>query len=188
MPDEPRPDPDLDLLAQWRAGDAAAGNRLYVTFQAKLRRFFATKVPPHEVDEMVQQTWLALTQAGRDESAATVRTRFRAYLFGIARHVVLRYYRRNCRRDQFDPEVDSVETLVPSLSRQLSLQRKVKRLELALQSLPIELQLLAEARYVEELSGPELAEIFGVPEGTVRSRLHRARRLIDEALERLEQL
>lgn len=184
--DDPQHDSDLALLAAWRSGDAAAGNQLCLRFQPKLRRFFGSKVPPPEVDELVQQTWLALAQAATRGSEAPVRTCFRGYLFGIARHVVLAYYRKHSRRDDFDPEVESIETLMPSLSRQLSLQRRVKQLELALQSLPLELQLLAEARYVEELSGRELAEIFGIPEATVRTRLFRARRLIDEALERLE--
>ncbi|MDC0722854.1 RNA polymerase sigma factor [Nannocystis bainbridge] len=187
-------DPDLDLLQRWRSGAAAAGNQLCRRFEPKLRRFFAAKVQPADVEEMVQQTWLALTGACRradlrPESGGldAIRTTFRAYLYGIARHTLLAYHRKNYRggRD-FDPEVESLETLAPSLSQQLSLQRRVKQLELALRSLPLELQLLTEARYVEELSGPELAEMFALPEGTVRSRLSRARRLMDEALERLE--
>lgn len=169
----------------------AAGNELCRRFAGRLRRFFGSKVPPQDVDELLQQTWLALTPekggvaipaTAQLRTPPTIRTTFRAYLFGIARFVVLRYHRANCRSHRFDPEVDSMDALVPSLSRQLSLKRHVKRLELALQSLPLELQLLAEARYVEQLSGPELAAMFEMPEGTIRSRLARVRRLLDEAL------
>jgi RNA polymerase sigma factor (sigma-70 family) len=58
--------------------------------------------------------------------------------------------------------------------------------EVALHSLPLDLQLLFEGRYLEDLSGAELAEIFGIPEGTVRSRLSRARRLLNEAIDGLK--
>ena len=49
----------------------------------------------------------------------------------------------------FDPEVDSVEAMLPSLSRALSAQRRVDLIATALQTLPLEFQLLAEVRYVE---------------------------------------
>ncbi len=52
-----------------------------------------------------------------------------------------------------------------------------------MQSLPLELQLLFEGHYLEEVSCVELAGVFGIPEGTVRSRLSRARRLLNEAIE-----
>lgn len=180
---------DLELFSAWQCGDRDAGDRLCRRYDGNLRRLFGSKVPAHDVDELIQQTWLAMTQTAQvqatgGDGSPRIRTTFRAYLFGVARHIVFNYHRRQHRNGGFDPEVDSVESLVPSLSRQLSLARKVKQLELALQSLPLELQLLAEARYVEELTGPELADAFGIPEGTVRSRLSRARRLLDEALAR----
>jgi RNA polymerase sigma-70 factor (ECF subfamily) len=176
-------EPDLELLQRWQGGSAPAGDHLARRYQARLRRFFAHKVPPGEVDELAQQTWLAMTQSRA--RSAELRS-FRGYLFGVARHVLVGYYRRRERGVEFDPEVASLAALDPSLSRQLSLQREVERLAVALQSLPLDLQLLAEGRYVEDLSSPELAEAFGIPEGTVRSRLWRARRLLDEALARLQ--
>ena len=181
-------EPDLELLAAWRAGDVGAGNRLCRRYQRRLLRMFATKVPAQEVEEMIQQTWLAMTRSSdlpRGPDAPPLRS-FRGYLFGVARHVLVAYYRQRERGVDIDPEVDTLAALEPSISRQLSLQRQIKWVEVAMQSLPIDLQLLMEGRYVEELSSPELAEAFGIPEGTVRSRLWRARQLLDEALARLQ--
>ena len=45
----------------------------------------------------------------------------------------------------------------------------------------------AEARYLEEMTGPEPAEMFEIPEGTVRSRLKRAKATIDDRLRRWEE-
>lgn len=183
-----QPDIALELLAAWRGGSRPAGDRLYRTFDVALRRFFGAKAPPHEVDELVQQTWLALARdvsAHGAQGTERIHSSVRGYLFGIARHVLFHYYQHARAPGNFDPAVDSLESLTPSLSRQFSLQRRAHTLVTVLQQLPIELQLLAEARYIEGLNGPELAEMFGLPEGTVRSRLSRGRRLIQEAFERL---
>lgn len=190
-------DPDVELLRRWQAGEAAAGNRLCKQYEAVLRRFFVTKVPPQDVDEMVQQTWLAMSRARDglhvDEAVAGAeRARelgnFRCYLFGIARHMVLGFYKGRRRHGgvEFDPEVESLATLEPSISHQLSLQRHLQWVELALQDLPLELQLLFEGHYLEDLSGSQLAQALGLPEGTVRSRLRKARQLLNEALDRLK--
>lgn len=188
-------DSDLELLRRWRAGEAAAGNRLCKQYDEVLRRYFATKVPADEVPELIQQTWLAMSGA-RDtlhiDAVEGERTRmlgsFRCYLFGIARHMVLGYYKARQRRlgVAFDPEVECLATLEPSISRQLSAHRNLQWVELALQSLPLDLQLLFEGHYLEDLSGSELAKLLGVPEGTVRSRLRKARELLNEAINRLK--
>jgi len=191
-------DPDIELMRRWQAGDAHAGNRLCRQYEDVLRRFFASKVPADEVAEQVQQTWLAMSRArgnlqqldAADTGAERARQlgSFRCYLFGIARHMVLAYYKARARRRgvELDPEVESLSTLEPSISRQLSLQRNLQWVELALQSLPLELQLLFESHYLEDMSGSELARALGVPEGTVRSRLRKARQMLNDALDRLK--
>lgn len=194
---EPEVDPDIAHLRRWQAGDADAGNRLCKQYIEVLRRFFVTKVPPGDVDELIQQTWLAMAQA-RDglrtapapegDEQVRVLGSFRCYLFGVARHMVLGYYRRRERHRgaAFDPEVECLAALEPSISRQLSLQRHLQWVELALQKLPLELQLLFEAHYLESLSGADLARTLGMPEGTVRSRLRKARQLLNAEVERLK--
>lgn len=183
----------LDLFQRWGAGSSSAGTTLYRRYTPRLTRYFASKVLPHEIDELVQLVWLAVMQASKRMNASTtvdeqggvepsvvIRTSVRAYVIGIARNVLFHYYRQLRAHAEFDPEVDCVEALMPSLSRALSVRRRVKLIEMALAKLPLEVQLLAEARYVDGLSGPELAEVFGIPEGTVRSRLARVRSLLGD--------
>lgn len=45
----------------------------------------------------------------------------------------------------------------------------------ALEQMPAADQLLIRLRYTEDLTQPQLAEAFNMPEGTVKIRLHRAR-------------
>lgn len=178
---------DHELLHAWRAGNASAGNLLARRHQPGLRRMFSARVASQDVEELVQQTWLAMTQAtdrleaGGHEALHS----FRAYLFGVARNILVMHYRRRQRAVAFDPEVDRLGAHEPSPSGLLSMQRKARWVQDAMQTLPDDLQRLTEGRYVEDMSSPELAVAFGIPEGTVRSRLFRARRLLDEALRRL---
>jgi hypothetical protein len=52
--------------------------------------------------------------------------------------------------------------------------------------LPLDDQILLELFYFEEMQGPDLAIVLSVPEGTVRTRLRRARALLEKAVSELE--
>ena len=55
-------------------------------------------------------------------------------------------------------------------------QHEEQRLLLeALRRIPLDLQIAIELHYWEGMSGPDLAQVLDIPEGTVRSRLRRAR-------------
>lgn len=169
-------DSDLLLLDRWREGDARAGNALCRRHERAMTRYFEVKVTPSDVPDLVQRTWLAATgvfqQRGREVKSV------RAYLFGIARHILLEYIGHR-RQGSFDPMVDSLTSIDPTLSSQLFVKRRIEWLDLAISSLPIELHLLVEARRAG-LRGPELAEMFVIPEGTVRSRMARALHLLQQ--------
>jgi RNA polymerase sigma factor (sigma-70 family) len=178
---------DSELLKAWQAGSQAAANALYRRFKDPLTRFFASKVKPQDVDELIQQTWEALIKnQQRPGEAERQIDSVRAYVRGIARHVAFAYYRKHGAKQEFDPEVDNLAAIAPSISQQLSLRRNVKRLELAMESLPVDFQIVAEAAMIEGFTGPEIAEMYDLPQGTVRSRLRRAKEQIDELMRRWE--
>jgi len=52
----------------------------------------------------------------------------------------------------------------------------------ALRGLPLELQVLLELHYWEDLSTSELAGVLEIPQGTVKTRIRRARELLESAL------
>lgn len=55
----------------------------------------------------------------------------------------------------------------------------------ALQELPDKLRAVAVLYFVDDFSYPEMAEVLDIPIGTVRSRLHRARKMLRSRLWRL---
>ncbi|MBK6918267.1 MAG: sigma-70 family RNA polymerase sigma factor [Deltaproteobacteria bacterium] len=172
---------DLALLAAWRRGDGDAGELLISRHVEAVHRFFANKVR-QGCDDLVQNTFLACVESVDDFAG---RASFRSYLFAIARNILFRYY-RDGRRD-FDPLTSSVASLVDvaaSPAERLAAAEQERALLRALRTLPLELQTLVELAYWEGLSDREVSEVLEVPAGTIKSRLRRARALLDEELTR----
>jgi RNA polymerase sigma-70 factor (ECF subfamily) len=173
---------DGELLRRWNAGDREAGEQLFERYFDPLYRFFRNKVP-HACKELVQSTLLACVEK-RDalRSAAS----FRAFLYGVARFEVLRYLRKRARSGiVVDVNETSVYDLDPSPSRVVAAKQEHRLLLEALRRIPIDLQIVVELHYWEQLATAEIAEIIGIPVGTVKSRLRRAREHIAAAVERL---
>jgi RNA polymerase sigma-70 factor (ECF subfamily) len=166
---------DGDLLDAWRAGDRGAGDELIERHFDTLYRFFAAKLSSG-VDDAIQQTFLRCLEARdrfRGESS------FRTFLFAVARHQLLDTFRARGRQPDFDPSVTSLADLGPSPSAAVAERREQTLLLRALRSIPLDLQLAIELHFWEGLSGPEIAVVLDIPEGTVRSRLRRAREAIE---------
>lgn len=180
------PASDLAMYALWVAGDTRAGDLLFRRFGAALQAFFRTKVRPEDQDDLVQQVWVELSETRRRGAGSSVRTTIRAYLFGVARHVLCRHLRRRYRPEEVDVDLlkSSIAALDPSLSTALGEQVAAQRMVLALQRLPVDTQILIELRYVHELSTGELASLYDVPLGTIKSRLAHARTALEGEVQR----
>lgn len=174
---------DEDLLREWGAGDRAAGGELVIRHFAAVERFFAYKARD-AMDDLVQRVFLLCA-----ESAASFRGQgsVRAFIFGIARNVLCEHIRGRQRDGAvpIDFSARSIVDLVPGVATLVGQREGQRLLVLALQKLPLDLQLLLELYYWEELGMDELAAALAIPPGTVKSRLHRARALLKEAIDAL---
>jgi len=174
---------DLELLEAWRAGDRAAAGELFDRHAESVYRFFANKVD-RDVEDLVQITLMACVK-GRDRVVNG--THFRAYLFGAARNVLRTYlYKRGRMREDADLGISSIRDLGVGPSTLFAAHQEQRLLLKALRAIPVESQLLLELRYWEELSTEELALVFAVPAGTIKSRLSRARKRLERTLRELE--
>ena len=178
----PPVDSDEALLASWRDGDQRAGRTLFARHVDRISRFFFSKVSTG-VDDLVQRSFLALLERSRDLPAGVP---VRAYLFGIARNLLLHRFRDEYRDGRhFDELTTSVAALGATPSVLIDKRQQLQLLYAALQGLPLDLQITLELFYWEELPAGEIGSVLGVPEGTVRSRLRRARQLLGEGLKAL---
>jgi RNA polymerase sigma factor (sigma-70 family) len=170
---------DLDLLRAWAGGDRAAGGVLVGRYYDPIVRFFRNKAGD-AADDLVQRTFLACA-----EGAAGFRGQgsVRAYLFGIARNILYEHIRGRVRDGRAEPDFreSALVDLAPGVSTVVARRADQRVLLRALQLVPVELQVLLELYYWEDLSVDELAQVLEIPPGTVKSRLHRARTLLREA-------
>ena len=171
---------DIALLDQWRHGDAEAGQALFQRHFDSIYGFFETKCEA-DADELTQATFLACLRA-RDQFRSE--SSFRTYLFTIARHELYRALRSRQRKDaRLDFDVSSIAQLVSTPGTRIARTQEHHRLVEALRRLPVEQQTLLELHYWEEMEIVQLAEIFGAPAATIRTRLHRARKALRALIE-----
>lgn len=172
---------DIDLLNAWRAGGRSAGRALLERHYAAIFRFFFAKVALTVAEDLTQQTFEVVCR-GRDNFRGE--GTFRAFLYGVARFVLIGWARRG---RNFEPAEDSliVDLLAQSFAGVLAQQEESRLLATALRSLPLDDQILIELKHWEDLTQADLARLFGVPQPTVARRLQRARVRLREAVVRL---
>jgi RNA polymerase sigma factor (sigma-70 family) len=169
---------DFELLDAWRAGDRDAGNQLFERYFDPICRFFANKVH-HQIDDLIQKTFLGCVE-GRDRFQK--QASFRTYLFAVANNVLRAHFRQKRPDAEFDPSESSAEDFTPSPSTIFALQQEQRLLLEALRRIPLDHQLVLELYYWEEMAAPELAQVLSIPEGTVRSRLRRAKEALTDKM------
>jgi RNA polymerase sigma-70 factor (ECF subfamily) len=172
---------DAALVEAWRRGDRPAGEELFGRHFPAISRFFRNKFS-EGIDDLVQQTFLALLE-GRERLRADAN--FRSYLFGIAYNVMRTHLRALDRQAAFDPASSSIRALDPGLSTMRWKTEEQQLLLLGLRQIPLEHQVALELMYWEGLNAAEIAQIVGVPHSTMRSRIQRARELLEQAVHEL---
>jgi RNA polymerase sigma-70 factor (ECF subfamily) len=145
---------------------------------------------PNEAEDLVQD---ALVKAIRARHQFLVGTNLKAWLFRILTNTFINKYRRGgLERSLLEgPDADPLADgwVSASTMRQLRDPEQIALLPIiegevgrALDALPAEFKLAVILCDVEEFSYEEIAEIMGCPIGTVMSRLHRGRKLLQRSL------
>lgn len=170
---------DEALFEAWRGGDARAGAELFERHYPAIARFFRNKVDV-EAPDLIQKTFLGCIE-GRERVRGD--SSFRTYLFAVAHNVLYKHFRTRARSGaRIDFGVTSVHDLRPTATALLARRGEERALLAALRRIPLEHQIVLELYFWEHLTAGEMGEIQGVPEGTIRTRLRRAKQLLEAAL------
>ncbi|MEU2702507.1 sigma-70 family RNA polymerase sigma factor [Micromonospora aurantiaca (nom. illeg.)] len=169
---ESAPDAARDAATGWalaaRDGNRDAQAAFVRATQAEVWRFAAALVDPDSADDLTQETYL---RAFRALSGFEGRSSVRTWLLGIARRACADHLRTVVRRRRLDARLAAqaaTDRPYPDPAGQLGATDLVRRLPAERCSAFVLTQLLG-------LSYAEAADVEGVPVGTIRSRVARAR-------------
>ena len=131
-----------------------------------------------DAEDVVQETFLKIYRLGawagvRDERAFLARAAWRLAVDRLRRAVGERL------PEVILDEAPSVETNLMRADSEAALHRLVD-------ALPLELRLPLALSTVDGMTSPEIAKVMGIPEGTVRGRLLRAREILKRKLQEAE--
>lgn len=139
-----------------------------------------------EAEDLVQDTFLTAQRSWQQFQSGTDA---RAWLFTIARHRFYRLSERGERQVATDsPELESLAAAAFTMQHGMSLADDLERLDMreavrrSMYALPAAYREVAILVDWHDQSYESVAQILGVPIGTVRSRLFRARRMLQAEL------
>lgn len=162
---------DDDLIASIAAGDDSALRTLFDRHApwvaARLRRV----LPADAVEDVVQETFVAVWRGAQSYAA---RGQVGAWIWGIARRQAALWLRKHQRHE---PALLTGTAVDPETAAMNAID-----LQQAWTSLEPQGRELARLVLIEGRSVAEVAERLNIPPGTVKSRTHRVRRLLQAAL------
>ena len=180
----PAVEEDESLVERLRRGEPTAVGEAYDHHHAAVRAFAQRLVgEAATAEDLVHEVFVALPRASRNfRGESSLRT----FLISIAVHHAHHHVRSATRRRAAFSRLEREPSAEVSADPEAIARRKelAQALTRALDTLPIDQRVAFILCEVEERSSRDVAEIVGVPEGTVRTRLFHAKRKLREELER----
>jgi RNA polymerase sigma factor (sigma-70 family) len=169
---------------------------------ARLKRFLSRfEHNEDDVDDIIQDTLVeALSSVGR----AQIRTSARAWFYGVAANVARHHVAKRVKIATLTVSIHSLfeadaagdalgEHLQQSIDehcpyRAAEFSQVAERLSSAIAKMPVDLRGAFELACIQELPYQQVAVTLCVPVGTIRSRVHRARAILRQSINREESL
>jgi RNA polymerase sigma-70 factor (ECF subfamily) len=188
--------PDETLMLRYQQGERAAFAQLVRRHQSPLYNFALRQVRIAQVaEDVVQESFVRVVQNAADFKHEA---RFTTWVYTITRNLCIDYLRKRALRkhpsldesrgEEGDGPTLGEKTADPraSVEREATGTELKERIARAVDSLPDEQREVFLMRELSNLPFKEIAEITGVPENTVKSRMRYALERLQEALAEYE--
>lgn len=174
-------DSDQDLILRVAKGDRLAFRTLYARHNVRVFRFILRFIKDEgRAEDLIGEVFLDVwRQADRFEGRSSVST----WILGMARFKALSSLRKTTEEELDEEqagaiadEADTPETVAQKLDKAKALRRCIDRLS-------SEHREIIDLVYYQEKSISEVAEIVGIPENTVKTRMFYARKRLQELMQ-----
>ncbi|HMK34362.1 MAG TPA: sigma-70 family RNA polymerase sigma factor [Desulfomonilaceae bacterium] len=183
-------DEDREIIAKVLGGDYEAFEKLVEKYEGRIYRHLRKMVKDnHHAQDLLQETFLS---AYKGLEGFTGASSFSTWLFRIATNTALMYLRKNRPENvEYDDEIRTqTDGLFVPASREfvntpldLLLSKEGRRkIEQVIDDLPVLYRSVIVLRDVEGFSLEEVSRIMDSSVAAIKSRLHRARNFVREAL------
>lgn len=178
---------DEALYARLRKGDKDCLAELVRRFHAPLFKYLYRMTGNEQTaEDLVQEAFIRIITFQGDAPQ-----RFKSWAFTIARNLAHDYFRSGAYRQDMSEKLEGVEALMLDENRPLAEQKAIQKedrvtVASALHSLPHEQREVLVLRFYHDLRLEEIADVTGVPLGTVKSRLYHALKKLKVYLESKE--
>ena len=190
------PDPsDESLMLRYQGGDRAAFAALVKRHQSPLYNFALRQIRvPQVAEDIVQEAFVRVVQNAADFKHEA---RFTTWVYTITRNLCIDQMRKRALRKHPSLDEQKADGEGPTLGEQTadpraSVEREAtgtelkERISRAVETLPDEQREVFLMREMSNLPFKEIADITGVPENTVKSRMRYALERLQEALSEYE--
>lgn len=170
---------DLELLVlRCQRGEHAAFEELVRQWERKLF-FYVRRLVANEEDawQILQEVWLQVLRGVR--SLRDPR-RLPVWLYAVTRNTVMSHHREEYARDRI---LDAAERLASSKEVEPGSSDDAELVYHGLAQIPRVDREVLTLFFLQDLSIDEVAEVLGIPPGTVKSRLFKAKKTLREILE-----
>lgn len=154
--------------------------RAHVDSVWRLARAFG--LAAEDADDVTQEVFLV---AHRRLHKFRPDSSIRAWLFGIARNVVMHHQRGYSSRARHLSTLSPVEVASETPERSLRVQQAAALMQSFLERLDVDKRVVFVLSEVEGMTTPEIAEMLTIPNGTVSSRLRAARSQLERFMTRV---
>jgi RNA polymerase sigma-70 factor (ECF subfamily) len=172
---------DGDLVIRHCQGDPRAFAELVQAYRARVFGYMRRcGIDPAACDDLFQDAFIRIHNAARTYQPGRP---LKPWIFTIVVNVVRTYYRRE-RVRQLVRVTDEADKSTPSAEQTLEAAETGAVIALAMKALSFAEREVLLLSAVEQLEQKDIAEMLGMPVGTVKTHLHRARASLARALVR----
>lgn len=172
-------DPHAQLLTQISNGDKQALAKLYRALEKPVYRFLHSKLnDPFECSDLLHDVFMEVWRsAGRFEGRSKVQT----WIFGIAYRKVIDLHRKRGRQYVTD-DIPETEDDSPDAESCMAAGQEAEHVRHCLGELKDDHRTAISLAFYEDMTYSEIAEVAGVPEGTIKTRVFHAKKLLMRCL------